>query len=208
MDFSNVTVIEDLSFTVHRGEPFSPEYSRQLGYKAGREQALFDFPADPSTQSVKVYGADRDIFGNGLYGSVATALPQASAAERLDAPRIVPLVSGQITTVTATYRDGHEAAGINGVIAPILYLVAFYLVILMLGNQMLASTLDEKENRVTEMILTIINPTSLILIGGFALFTGTRVAIGARGSRTRRPSRRCCETPSAGSRSSRASPSR
>ena len=28
---------------------------------------------------------------------------------------------------------------------------------------MLASTLDEKENRVTEMILTTINPTALIL---------------------------------------------
>jgi ABC-2 type transport system permease protein len=203
--------------------------------KAGSKQAFFDFPADPSTQSVKVYGADKDIFGNGVYSSVATSLLQTSAAEKLDAPRIVPLVSGEIATVSTTYRDGREAAGINGVIAPILYLVAFYLVILMLGNQMLASTLDEKENRVTEMILTTIDPTALILgkivslfatglvqlvvfaiplaiayalfrtqlnipsldlshlvldpqqmivgalilIGGFALFTGTLVAIGA-----------------------------
>jgi ABC-2 type transport system permease protein len=41
--------------------------------------------------------------------------------------------------------------------------VIFYMVILLLGNQMLNSTLEEKENRVTEMILTTINPTSLIL---------------------------------------------
>jgi ABC-2 type transport system permease protein len=217
------------------GTPTTDAAGSIAAVKAGGEQAFFDFPADPSTQSVKVYGADKDIFGNGVYSSVASSLLQTSAGEKLDAPRIVPLVSGQFTTVSTTYRDGRQAAGINGVIAPILYLVAFHLVILMLGNQMLASTLDEKENRVTEMILTTINPTSLILgkivslfatglvqlvvfaiplavayglfrtqlnipsldlghlvldpqqmivgalilIGGFALFTGTLVAIGA-----------------------------
>jgi ABC-2 type transport system permease protein len=55
------------------------------------------------------------------------------------------------------------AGGFNSAIPPLLYLVIFYMVILLLGNQMLNSTLEEKENRVTEMILTTINPTSLIL---------------------------------------------
>lgn len=217
------------------GTPSSDAAGSLAAVKAGTKQAFFDFPADPSKQSIQVYGLDKDIFGNGVYGSVASSLLQASASEKLDAPGLVPLVSGQFNTVSTTYRNGQQAAGLNGLIAPMLYLVAFYLVILMLGNQMLASTLDEKENRVTEMILTTINPTSLILgkivslfatgfvqlvvfaiplaaayflfrtqlnipsldlshlvldpqqmiigalilIGGFALFTGTLVAIGA-----------------------------
>ncbi len=217
------------------GMPSSDAAASVAAVKAGTEQAFFDFPADPSKQSVKVYGEDKDIFGNGVYSSVASSLLQASASEKLNAPGLVPLVSGQFNTVSTTYHNGQQAAGLNGLIAPMLYLVAFYLVILMLGNQMLASTLDEKENRVTEMILTTINPTSLILgkivslfatgfvqlvvfaiplgiayglfrtqlnipaldlshlvldpqqmiigalilIGGFALFTGTLVAIGA-----------------------------
>jgi len=117
----------------------------------------------------------------------------------------------------------------------LIFAVIFFLVFMLLSNQMLTSTLEEKENRVTEMILTTLNPTALIsgkvislfivgfvqvlvlllpvlvaylffrtslnipeldlssltfepgqmivgallAIGGFALFTGTLVAIGA-----------------------------
>ena len=42
--------------------------------------------------------------------------------------------------------------------------------IVLLGNQMLNSTLEEKENRVTEMILTTINPTNLLLGKVISLF--------------------------------------
>src|SRR5665811_1892134 len=42
--------------------------------------------------------------------------------------------------------------------------------IVLLGNQMLTSTLEEKENRVTEMILTTLNPTTLIIGKVISLF--------------------------------------
>ena len=45
-----------------------------------------------------------------------------------------------------------------------------YLVIILLGNQMLNSTLEEKENRVTEMILTTLNATTLIVGKVISLF--------------------------------------
>ena len=44
-----------------------------------------------------------------------------------------------------------------------MFLLTFYVSILLLSNQMLNSTLlEEKENRVTEMILATLNPTTLI----------------------------------------------
>lgn len=228
-------VIDDALAAKLGGTPTTDPAVAIAAVKAGTSQAFFDYPADPAKQSVKVYGQDKDIFANGVYSSVAQSLLQLSAEQKLDSPTLVQLASGGVNSVTVTYRDGQETAGINGVIAPILYLVAFYLLIILLGNQMLASTLEEKENRVTEMILTTINPTSLILgkiislyalglvqivvfalplvvayalfrtqlniptldlshlaldpqqmivgalilIGGFALFTGTLVAIGA-----------------------------
>ncbi len=228
-------VVDDALATKLGGTAVSDPAAAIAAVKDGSSQAFFDYPADPATQSVKVYGQDKDIFANGVYGSVAQSLLQLSAQRELDSPKLVQLASGGVNAVTVTYRDGRETAGFNGLIAPILYLVAFYLLIILLGNQMLASTLEEKENRVTEMILTTINPTSLILgkiislfalglvqivvfalplvvayalfrtqlniptldlshlsldpqqmlvgalilIGGFALFTGTLVAIGA-----------------------------
>ena len=62
------------------------------------------------------------------------------------------------------------SGGFNAVVPALFFLVIFYIVILLLGNQMLNSTLEEKENRVTEMILTTINPTSLIIGKVISLF--------------------------------------
>jgi ABC-2 type transport system permease protein len=57
-----------------------------------------------------------------------------------------------------TFKDGKTAAGIGGVIPPLLFLMVFYISMILLSNLMLNSTLEEKENRVTEMILTTLNP--------------------------------------------------
>ncbi|WP_233200496.1 ABC transporter permease [Cryobacterium sp. M15] len=63
---------------------------------------------------------------------------------------------------TTTFTDGEETAGFMGIIPPLIFVVIFFLVFMLLSNQMLISTLEEKENRVTEMILTTLNSTALI----------------------------------------------
>lgn len=203
--------------------------------RTGKVDAFFDYPANPAIQVVKVYGIDKGIFESGKYASVAEAILQSSVEKRIGSSTLTLISRGAVKTTTTTYKDGKVAGGFNTLIPSMLFLVIFYLMILLLGNQMLTSTLDEKENRVTEMILTTINPTNLILgkvislvvlgtvqilvfalpftigyiffrsrlslpninlshlvfnplqmtvgglllIGGFALFTGTLVALGA-----------------------------
>lgn len=226
----------------------SPNLAREYGGKLiesqsegveevqiGGTPAYFDYPADPKTQAIKVYGADAGVFQNSKYSSVAESLLSASVEQRLDAPVDVAILRGEVTSTTTTFKDGAVAPGFEAILPALVFLAAFFIVIVFLGNQMLNSTLEEKENRVTEMILTTINPTnlligkvislfaigliqiavfalpvlvgylffrdqlnipnfdlsglvfdpqkmiigSLILIGGFALFTGTLVAVGA-----------------------------
>jgi len=48
------------------------------------------------------------------------------------------------------------------VIIPLAFVAIFYLIVLMLGNHMLNITVEEKENRVTEMMLTTMSPTTMI----------------------------------------------
>ncbi|MGJ4843213.1 ABC transporter permease [Leifsonia sp. Le1] len=225
-----------------------PSVARQLGgspaessasgidaVKSGSSAAFFDFPADPAKQTVKVYGADAGLLQNAKYSSAAESVLSASVEKRIDSPTDVAVLRGEVQTSTTTFKDGAVAPGFEAIIPALIFLVAFFIVIVFLGNQMLNSTLEEKENRVTEMILTTINPTSLlvgkvislfmigiiqmavfalpvvvgylffreqlsipsldlsglvfepqkmivgalILIGGFALFTGTLVAVGA-----------------------------
>jgi len=131
--------------------------------KSGKVEAYFDYPANPASEVVKVFGADKGVFENGKYASVAQAILQASVEKKIGSPTLTLISKGTVKTTTVTYKNGKVTGGINALIPAMFFLVIFYLVILLLGNQMLTSTLDEKENRVTEMILTTINPTNLII---------------------------------------------
>lgn len=129
----------------------------------GTVDAFFAYPADPVEETIQVYGADQGIFANGQYSSVAISVLQQSAQAKVDAPQLAQIIEGNLNTDTTTFKEGVVAGGMYSMIPALLFLIIFYVIILLLGNQMLNSTLEEKENRVTEMILTTINPTSLIL---------------------------------------------
>lgn len=139
--------------------------------KKGDLDAYFAYPADPAKQATKVYGVDKGIFDNGKYSSVATRILTASAEAKVGDAKLSSLVQGTGPVDATTYdASGNVSGGIGGVIPPLLFLALFYVVILLLGNQMLTSTLEEKENRVTEMILTTLNPTTLIIGKVISLF--------------------------------------
>ena len=138
--------------------------------KAGTIDAYFAFPAHPATEPVQVYGVDKGIFTNGTYDAVATQMLVTSAQESIGSTELTTLVQGDIKTDSQTFKNGRASGGINALIPPMLYLVAFYMSVILLANQMISSTLEEKENRVTEMILTTLNPTTLIVGKVLAVF--------------------------------------
>ncbi len=139
--------------------------------KHDRIAAFFAYPAKPAIEPIKVYGADVGVFNNGKYAAVATQLLTASAAATLATPVIGVYVRGAVHVTTTTYVNGVASPGLNGLIAPLLYLLVFYLLIALLGNQMLTSTVEEKENRVTEMILTTVDARTLIVGKILSLFS-------------------------------------
>lgn len=203
--------------------------------KAGTSEGHFVFAADPATTATAVYGADLGLFANSSYASTATALLVASSQAEIGNPTLSVLAQGNVPVTSTTYVDGEVNPGFGGILPPLVFLILFFLTFVLLANQMLTVTLEEKENRVTEMILTTLNPTALIggkiialfavgfvqilvfalpvlvgflffrtalsipeidlawlsidpvsmvisallALGGFALFTGTLVAIGA-----------------------------
>ena len=139
--------------------------------RSGRIDAFFVFPQNPSTQAVRVYGRDVGIFNNGKYAAVATEILQLSADVKIASPVLSVLARGGVKVDSTTYKDGVKSSGLNGLIPPLIYLLIFYIVLILLGNQMLNSTLEEKENRVTEMILTTVDPSTLITGKILSLFT-------------------------------------
>ncbi len=152
------------------GKPATDPAAAIAAVKNGTLDAYFGYPADPTNETTAVYGTDKGIFKNGAYDAVAKQLMMLSAQEKVGSPQLSALVQGNFKTDAKTYKNGAESGGLGTVVPPLLFLVIFYVTIILLANQMLASTLEEKENRVTEMILTTLNPTTLVVGKVISLF--------------------------------------
>ena len=132
--------------------------------KSGKVDAFFYYPANLDKAQIEVYGKDTGLFTNGKYSAVAEQMLKTSASATIANPKLIAVTQGAVTSNTTTYKkDGEVSAGWFAAIPPLLFLVFFYFTIAMLGNNLLNSTVEEKENRVTEMILTTLNPTVLIV---------------------------------------------
>lgn len=130
--------------------------------KNGTVDAYFYFPADIASAPVEVYGKNVGLFDNDKYASVAKYLLEQSAS--LDVtPNVASVLKGAAKVTTTTYEKGQVYDGFQRAILPGLFLVLFYFLIAMFGGQMLASTTEEKENRVMEMILTTVTARTLII---------------------------------------------
>lgn len=138
--------------------------------KNGAVDAYFYYPADITKDKVEVYGKEIGIFDNGRYDSVAKALLEQSVTTSVNS-NIATILKGKVSTNVNTYRNGMPYDGIKEAIAPGVFLVLFYFLIAMFGNQMLTSTTEEKENRVIEMILTTVRAKTLIVGKVLSLIT-------------------------------------
>ncbi|SER77970.1 ABC-2 type transport system permease protein [Propionibacterium cyclohexanicum] len=138
--------------------------------RSGALDAFVHYPADPSSQPVQISGRDVGMFASGKYEAVAKSVLTASVSAKIGDPRLAAISSGQINSVTTTYKDGAVSGGLREALPALLFPVLFLLAIMLLGNQMLSATLEEKENRVTEMILTTIEPDRLIVGKIISLF--------------------------------------
>ena len=138
--------------------------------RSGKVGAYFSYPSDPVTEPTRVYGADQGVFENGKYAAVATQILITSVQSRIGDKALATLVQGTFAVTSTTYKSGRESGGINEIVPPLMFLAVFYVVIVLLGNQMVTSLLEEKENRTTEMILTTLDPTTLVIGKVVSLF--------------------------------------
>lgn len=171
-------IISDPVATAMGGKKAADPDTALEDVKAGRIDAYFAYPANPATEHVKVYGADKGIFANNTYEAVAKQLLTVAAQSRIGSPVLTAAAGGNVTVDTETYRNGTVSGGFGTALPPLMFLVLFYVSIILLSSQMLNSTLEEKENRVTEMILTTLNPTTLIVGKIISLFLVGLVQIG------------------------------
>lgn len=138
--------------------------------QAGRVDAYFYYPKDISSDKIEVFAKDSGVFDNSKYDAVAKELLNQSVAG-LVGSNVKAVLAGTVNVSVTTYKDGTTYDGLKSMIVPGIFLVLFYFVIAMFGNQMLNSTVEEKENRVIEMLLTSVETRTLIIGKILALVT-------------------------------------
>jgi len=129
---------------------------------SGKIDAYFYYPRDLLKAKVEIYAKDAGLFNNSRYQSVANVILQQSVAPAVD-PRIASILRGTVGFSSVTFKNGAKFDGFKELLAPAMFLVLFYFLIVTFGNQMLSSTTEEKENRVIELILTTIKARTLII---------------------------------------------
>lgn len=135
----------------------------QEAVKTGQLDAYFYYPKDITKDPIKTYGKEVGIFKNSRYEELAKQLLKQSARSKID-PMLQSALEGSAKISSTTYdSDGKIDEGFSKVIVPGIFLVLFYFMIATFGNQILTSITEEKENRVIEMILTTIKPTTLLV---------------------------------------------
>lgn len=173
-----VTNLEKQSFTIQLTDKsglISREYTDALNIartddkeaavervRSGKLDAYFYYPADLSKNKIEVYGKDAGLFKNGRYGSVAQTILTGSVGSQIP-DRMRAVVDKKVQSSSTIYRDGAVYDGFMQMVWPGIFLVLFYFLIAFFGGQMLTSTTEEKENRVIEMLLTMVEAKVLIL---------------------------------------------
>lgn len=94
------------------------------------------------------------------------SLLSATAIQNVDSVDYL-IITGALDINTTSYDavDDHVVNSdeiINNMIAPGIALVLFYTLIVVLGNRIIAAMTEEKENRISELVLTSINPENLV----------------------------------------------
>lgn len=125
--------------------------------------AFFYYPKNPVKNQIEVYNKNDGLTANDKYTEVAKNLLISNSTFIINNPELLSIAKGNITVSQKSYEEGKETNLIGSMIAPAIFLIIFYSVIVLLGNQMLASTTEEKENRVTEMLLTSLSSKTLIV---------------------------------------------
>ena len=132
--------------------------------KAGEIDVFYFVPGDfAENPNVRIYAkTDRtDLFAN-YEGPIRAALAE-SAAARMATEDLVA-VTGAYEVVTTNFTASGEADDVLGrMVVPIVALALFYILICMFGNRLMMATVEEKENRITEMLLVTVSPTTLVL---------------------------------------------
>lgn len=167
IDENTKILITDKAGILPKDTPMTAEISREEGRKKvvdGEVDLYFYIPADfKDTKKVDFYHISEGLELFNMDGqAIKSILNQAVSAKFSDLDVVVLTGNFEVTDnkLTAT---GEESKAFGHAVIPIAILVVYFFFVTLFGSRLLMTVVEEKENRISEMILTSVSTKHLIV---------------------------------------------
>ena len=153
----NQQIIESVGGKVSKNKSESIEK-----VKSEKLNAFYFIPKNLKDQSVEIFGKFEGVNQSAKYSAVISSLLKNSSLETVN-PNKLAAINETFKKEETLFKNGEKYDALKEMLVPGIFLVIFYYIVVFLSNRMLTSTTEEKENRVTEMILTSISAKTLVV---------------------------------------------
>lgn len=139
------------------------EYGKEM-IKNGEVDLYFYIPADfAESKKAEFYhiSEELDIFNND--GNILKGILLQNATERVSVLDGLTLTGGYEIVDNKMDKNGEAANPLGKAIIPFAFGIVFFMFIALCGNRFLLNVVEEKENRISELILTSVSSKHLIV---------------------------------------------
>lgn len=155
--------------------------------KKGELDLIVYVPEDfAATKQYSIYAADKGIISNGSYKNVASYFINSSIIDGVENPSIKSLINAKLNVQEKFFdKDGKEiVSGFHIFVLPIISFLIFFLSVFIGAQYLLQSVSEEKENRMIETLLAIVDARDLIWgkIAGLSLVILTQMGVWMAGA--------------------------
>lgn len=159
--------ITDEAGIMSKGAPYLTTDEKESNLRKlenGELDLYYVIPADfLETKKAEFYHISEglEIFNND--GAILKQILLQDASSRVDDEDVLVLTGGYEIEDHKLMKDGADANALGKAIIPLFIGVVFFMFVALCGNRFLLTVVEEKENRISEMILTAISSKHLIV---------------------------------------------
>ena len=139
------------------------EYGIEM-VKKGEVDLYFHIPENfVENKKVDFYHISEGLELFNFDGNIIKGILAQNAAMKVEPVDVISLTGDFEVVDNKMTASGEEANALGKAIIPLAILVVFFMFVALFGNRFLMATVEEKENRISEMILTTVSAKHLIV---------------------------------------------
>lgn len=127
----------------------------------GKAQTLLVFPINPANGRIDIYENNKGLVGDQRSTPLARHLLQISTIRSAALPELAKPLTGSIEVNRVGYRNGSADPGVSAVVPPLVFLLLYFVVTIFLGNQIMSSFAEEREQKIREVLFLDTSPASV-----------------------------------------------